>query len=100
MRVDVLERMAVGACAITPSFRGKTIVGWRLMQRAQRKGTQTGGWPLTLRDGLRLDIPRATRMTWQVAVERSYDAHYINALNQYIEPGTAVLDVEASVGLW
>jgi FkbM family methyltransferase len=69
------------------------------MRRAYRRPL-SGSWALNLRDGSRLELPRSSMMTWSVAVDGVYDNHVVNALAPHIRPGSAVLDVGASLGLW
>ena len=72
----------------------------RWMQVRQRRGPLDGGWRLRLWDGSVVCLPRGSRMTWSVAATGHWDRHVIEMLTHYIEPGTLVLDVGASLGLW
>jgi tRNA G37 N-methylase Trm5 len=55
---------------------------------------------MTLADGTRLSLPRSSDMTWRVAFTGRYDASSQRVLLRYIRPGTTVLDIGASLGLW
>jgi len=55
---------------------------------------------MTLADGTRLTLPRSSEMTWRVAFTGHYDRPWQRLLLRYIRPGTTVLDVGASLGLW
>jgi FkbM family methyltransferase len=70
------------------------------MERARHDQRLSGGWPLTMRDGSRVELPRRSTMTWQIAAEGDYDAHVVACLAQYVARGSIVLDVGASLGLW
>lgn len=100
MQSDLWEEVVVATCRSLPRVRGKTRIGWRMMERARRNGHLAGTWKLTLPEGTRLELPRRSRTAWIVAVDGYYDNHLVRALEPYIRPGTAVLDVGASLGLW
>ena len=71
-----------------------------LMNRAERRGTKTGEWTISMRDGTRLVLPRESRMTWKVAVDQEYDSCLLDAMEEYLLPETTIVDVGASLGLW
>jgi len=83
-----------------PPLRGKSKVAWRLMARSERRGTLQGTWRVRLRDGTRLELPRQSRMAWAVAFTGVYDRAAVQQVAEFIKPGTVVLDVGASIGLW
>ena len=45
-------------------------------------------------------LPRSSEMTWWVASTGSYDRPLQRLLLGYVQPGTTVLDIGASLGLW
>jgi FkbM family methyltransferase len=83
-----------------PNLRGKTAVGWKLMERLDRQGQLTGDWRFDLPDGTRLALPRESSISWAVAFHGSYDAATRELLLPHIQPDTLVLDIGASLGLW
>jgi FkbM family methyltransferase len=83
-----------------PDIRGKSQLGWRLMRALQRRDRLRGEWLIALRDGTRYLLPRDTPMAWTLAFRGSYDDAIRDLLAQHIKPGTLVLDVGASLGLW
>ncbi len=83
-----------------PDVRGKATVGWRIMDRLERRGRLTGQWSVSLRDGTRYVLPRQSLMAWILAFHGSYDVPARELVSSYIERGTLVLDVGASLGLW
>jgi FkbM family methyltransferase len=82
-----------------PDLRGRAPLAWRL-KRLQHQATLRGAWDITLVDGTRLTLPRSSEMTWSVAFTGHYDRPLQRLLLGYIRPGTTVLDVGASLGLW
>jgi FkbM family methyltransferase len=83
-----------------PPFRGKPSLAWRLMRRAERRGALQGAWRVRLKDGTPLELPRQSRMGWAVAFTGLYDRAAVERVAEFIRPGTVVLDVGASLGLW
>lgn len=84
-----------------PPVRGKQALGRRLMGRAERRGALGDDpWAVRLKDGTQLELPRKSRMSWSVAFAGDYDRALVTHTSRFIEPGTIVLDVGASLGLW
>jgi FkbM family methyltransferase len=83
-----------------PALRGKANLGWRLMRLSEKRGGLQGSWRISLRDGTTLELPRQSRMTWAVAFEGYYDHAEVQHVKGFIRPGSVVLDVGASIGLW
>ncbi len=79
-----------------PDARGKSRVGWRL----RRHMAHDGAWNLDLRSGNRFSLPSGSMMSWVVAFTGEYDTAPQRLLAQHIRPGTLVLDIGASLGLW
>jgi len=95
----LVEALAV-ACRTAPRARGKVALAFRLMRRAERHGGLQGTWRVRLKDGTRLELPRQSRQSWMAAFQGLYDDAAVRYLARFIEPGTLVLDVGASLGLW
>jgi FkbM family methyltransferase len=70
------------------------------MDRLDRRGRLVGDWELGLADGTRLSLPRQSLMACAVAFRGSYDAASRELLLAHVTPGTLVLDIGASLGLW
>jgi FkbM family methyltransferase len=87
-------------CRRLPATRGKSGLAWRLMRRSELRGSLAGTWRFRLADGTRLELPRQSRMTWAAAFSGRYDHAAVQQIAGYIRPGTVVLDVGASIGLW
>jgi len=97
------HRLVQGLASLSralPPTRGKVAVAFRLMRRAEQRGELEGGWPMRLKDGSRLTLPRQSRMCWAVAFQGLYDDAAVRHVAQFIRPQTLVLDVGASLGLW
>jgi FkbM family methyltransferase len=108
-RLTVGQNQAMGATVITriaglsrrsPDLRGKTSLGWKLMRLVERRGALGGEWRLSLSNGGRFVLPRQAHMAWAIAFRGAYDPECQALVNQYIQPGTLVLDIGASLGLW
>jgi len=83
-----------------PALRGKQKLARWAMGRAEARGSLHGSWSLHLKDGTRLELPRQSLMTWEVAFTGSYDLDIVTRVAQFVRSGTLVLDVGASLGLW
>lgn len=70
------------------------------MRWLDKHGRLRGEWRLELSDGIRFALPRKAQMAWALAFDGSYDAEARALLDPHIEPGTLVLDIGASLGLW
>ncbi len=79
-----------------PDARGKARLGWRL----RRHMPHDGDWDLRLRNGEHYSLPSGSMMSWVVAFTGQYDAEPQRMLARHLRPGTIVLDVGASLGLW
>lgn len=55
---------------------------------------------LPLANGLRLDLPAGSSQSWSVALTGRYDSNEVCLLGGYLGPGTTVLDIGASLGLY
>src|SRR5437588_12575997 len=82
-----------------PALRGKQKLARWIMGRAEARGALEGSWSLSLKDGTRLELPRQSLMTWEVAFTGSYDHEIVAQISEFVRPGTLVLDVGASLGL-
>jgi FkbM family methyltransferase len=82
-----------------PPLRGKVTLALKLMRRLERRGSLEGTWPVRLRDGTELELPRQSRMAWTVAFTGLYKAAAVTQVSGFIRPKTVVLDVGASLGL-
>lgn len=85
---------------LTPDFRGKANAAWRLMHWLEDHRRLYGTWNVPTPDGARFELPRQSPMAWAMAFHGSYDAAVREIVMEYIEPGTLVLDIGASLGLW
>ncbi len=83
-----------------PALRGKQQLARRIMRRAEARDSLEGSWSLSLKDGTRLELPRQSLMTWEVAFTGSNDHEIVTRISEFVRPGTLVLDVGASLGLW
>jgi FkbM family methyltransferase len=83
-----------------PPVRGKGEVARRLMASAEQRGDLQGSWSLRMKDGSRFELPRRSRMTWAAAFDGLYDPAAVTHMQRFVEPGTVVLDIGASLGLW
>lgn len=79
-----------------PNVRGKARLGWRL----RRHMPHYGDWDLRLSNGERYSLPSGSLMSWVVAFNGQYDPGPQRMLAQHMRPGTLVLDIGASLGLW
>jgi FkbM family methyltransferase len=70
------------------------------MRWLDARGRLSGTWDLTLNDGTRLHLPRKSPMAWTAAFRGSYDAEARELVIEHIAPGTLILDIGASIGLW
>jgi len=98
--IDAVDDMIAAGLRSLPDWRGKANVaqGWKHVREHHQP--LDGGWRLCLSDGSVVWLPRGSRMTWSVAATGYWDRHVVGFLGRYIEPGTMVLDIGASVGLW
>ncbi|HEX3512132.1 MAG TPA: FkbM family methyltransferase [Solirubrobacteraceae bacterium] len=85
---------------LLPPLRGKGEIARRLMASAEQRGDLQGSWSLRMKDGSRLELPRRSRMTWAAAFDGLYDPAAVAHMQRFVEPGTVVLDIGASLGLW
>jgi len=101
MAASVMVRRRL-SCALArvartlPDLRGKANLGWMIM----RYSSLDGEWTFTLRDGARMVMPRASRMTWGAAFRGAYDPEAQALLRSFIAPNSVVLDIGAALGLW
>lgn len=99
-----LRARSVGALAAIvrtlPPLRGKGALARRLMTRAEERGELGGSWSLRMKDGTRFELPRRSRQTWAVAFDGLYDPAAVAYVERFVRPGSVVLDVGASLGLW
>jgi FkbM family methyltransferase len=97
--MDATEAFAAVSRAMPP-VRGKANLGWKLMERARRRGRIVGTLHVRLRDGTRLELPRQSDQSWGVAFTGVYDPGVNRYVSRFIRPNTVALDVGASLGLW
>jgi FkbM family methyltransferase len=90
--------LAAQAARRLPALRGKARLARHFMNRDGR--ALDGHWELRLRGGTRFELPRCSEMSWTVAFQGSYDAALQRAALPYLVPGTLIVDVGASLGLW
>lgn len=90
--VDQIARV----CRRLPDARGKARLGWRL----RRHMPHDADWDLRLSNGERYSLPSGSMMSWVVAFTGEYDAAPQRLLAESVRPGTLVLDIGASLGLW
>ncbi len=84
-----------------PHLRGKVNAAWWLGRHvAGRRGYLPGGWRMTMAEGTVIELPQDSSMTWEVAFSGQYDTPYVEVARRYVTPGSLVLDVGASLGLW
>jgi FkbM family methyltransferase len=95
-----VERSLATVARALPPLRGKGALARSLMTRAERRGELRGSWSFAMKDGSRVELPRASRMTWAAAFNGLYDPGAVSYVERFVEPGTIVLDVGASLGLW
>ncbi len=84
-----------------PPVRGRVNAAWWLGRHVpDRRKHPSGRWRMTMAEGAVLELPQNSSMTWEVAFSGQYDAPYLELARRYITPGSLVLDVGASLGLW
>jgi FkbM family methyltransferase len=92
---DALDVVAASVRALPP-LRGKG----RLAHLAFERGAREGSWDVPMHGGYRMVVPRASRQGWAAAFTGRYDEDKFQLALDYVEPGTTVLDVGASLGFW
>jgi FkbM family methyltransferase len=92
--------LIAGVVRSAPPVRGKGRLALYLMRRAEAAGRRDGLWRGKLRDGTELELPCRSLQTWRVAFEGDYDQVLVQHLLPFVESGTILLDVGASLGLW
>lgn len=95
-----VDRALAAGLRRMPDCRGKVSValGWKRVR--ERRGPLDGEWRIHLSDGSVVCLPRGSQMTWAVAATGHWDRHVLDFVTPYIDEGTVVLDVGASLGLW
>lgn len=99
-QLDALEDAAAAALRAIPDWRGKANLALGYKRVRQRRGTLGGAWHMRLADGSSLCLPRGSDMSWTVAATGYWDRHVVDLVERFVTPGTLVLDIGASLGLW
>ncbi|HMD56378.1 MAG TPA: FkbM family methyltransferase [Solirubrobacteraceae bacterium] len=99
LRARSLGALATFSRALPP-LRGKGALARALMAQAEQRRELAGSWSLRIKDGTRFELPRASRQTWAVAFDGLYDPAAVAYVERFVRPGSVVLDVGASLGLW
>lgn len=100
MTIAALEDAAAAGLRALPDWRGKANLALAYRNLRGQRARSTGAWDLRLADGSQMRLPRASVMSWTVAATGYWDRPVIDLVERFIAPGTLVLDVGASVGLW
>jgi FkbM family methyltransferase len=80
-----------------PPLRGRGRVALFLQQRMS--GPE-GSWTINMRRGHRMTVPVSSAQSWSAAFTGAYDDDQIDLLVPFIEPGSFVLDIGASLGFY
>ena len=94
LKSDLYELTARFARAL-PDLRGKG----RIAQWLGDRGV-AGTWDIPMRGGYRMLVPRSSHQTWLSAFTGTYDEDCFQIALEFIEPGSIVVDVGASLGFW
>jgi FkbM family methyltransferase len=97
--IDRTEDQVAALLRRLPPFRGKRRVAWA-WQRIRERRPLAGEWTVGLTNGATVALPRGSHMAWAVAVSGAYDELEVGLVSELARPGTVVLDVGASLGLW
>jgi len=80
-----------------PPLRGRGRAAQLLQHRVRPR---EDSWTIRMRKGHRMAVPANSSQSWRAAFTGSYDDEDIELFVRYIEPGSFVLDVGASLGFY
>lgn len=95
-RRTVLESIAA-VVRLVP-LRGRGRLAYLLHRSISRRTSAVVA--VQTRTGARLELPLASAQTWQVVMTGRYDDESVTMLCRHIAPGSLVIDVGASLGLY
>lgn len=95
MSVDLLDA-GMAIARRVPNFRGKG----KLAHKVADWCAASGEWDIRMRGDHRVVLPRSSRQSWFVAITGTYDEQLVRLALDHVQPGSTVLDIGASLGLW
>ena len=96
-RTPLRWQRALAALTSRLPIRGRERLADKLFSR-----TSTGDdwWSVRIGQGLRVRLPASSRQSWVAAFTGAYDEKQIELLASHVRPGSVVLDIGASLGLY
>jgi FkbM family methyltransferase len=98
--VEDMDKAVVAVLRRLPEWRGKSSLAMLWKAGLYRRRASGGSWTIRMIDGSTITGPSGSDMTWAVAASGHWDRHIIRLVSRYVTPGSLVLDVGASFGLW
>lgn len=94
---DLLINAAASLSRRLPPIRGRARIALILQDRITPRASS---WTVQMSRGHTMDVPKNSAQSWRAAFTGTYDDAEIELLIPYIEPGSLVLDVGASLGFY
>lgn len=91
--IDAVARLSRGL----PPLRGRGRIALVLQRRLRSEGRS---WKVSMRQGHCMEVPVNSAQSWVAAFTGSYDDEEIELLIPYVESGSLVLDIGASLGFY
>src|SRR5688500_18784864 len=98
LRPDMMGIMVASKAIRRLPIRGRGRVGAYLHQHIRTP--EEASWSIQMRGGYKVHVPAASRQSWTAAFTGAYDLEVIKYLKRFINPGSNVLDIGASLGFY